>query len=100
MLAEVLCCKLVGALGLLKQKRLFQSWELVSYLVLWAYLTTKDYIGAEHKLHSISKLFISQLIIPQVMFFECIYIPRVLNTGTWIQQGEIFYYAGLHKNRC
>ena len=31
-------------------------------------LTTKDYIRAEHKLHSISKSFISLVIIPQVMF--------------------------------
>ena len=42
---------------------------LVSKLVLWAQSTTKDYIRAEHKLHSIVELFISQVIIPQVMFF-------------------------------
>ena len=28
-----------------------------------------DYIRAEHKLHSVSKLFISQVIIPQVMVY-------------------------------
>ena len=33
-------------------------WKLVSQLVLWAQSTTKDYIRAEQKLHSISKLFI------------------------------------------
>ena len=27
-----------------------------------------------------------------------IYIPRALNTGTCIQQGDIFYSAGLHRN--
>ena len=43
------------------------SVQLVSYLVLWAQSTTKDYIKAEHKLHSTSKLFISQVIIPQVI---------------------------------
>ena len=32
--------------------------------------TTEDYIRADHKLHSISKLFISQVIIPQVLFFS------------------------------
>ena len=37
--------------------------------MLWAQSTTKDYIRAEHKLHPISKLFISQAIIPQVMSF-------------------------------
>ena len=60
--------------------------------------TTKDYIRAEHKLHSISKLVISQVIIPQSQGFQPIYIPRALNTGTCIQQGYLFYSAGLHRN--
>ena len=54
--------------------------------------------GCEHKLHSISKSFISQAIIQQVMFFEPIYIPRALNTGTCIRQGDRFYSAGQHRN--
>ena len=29
-----------------------------------------------------------------------IYIPRALNTGTCIQQGDLFYSAGLHRIRC
>ena len=49
---------------------------------------------------TISKLFILQVIIPQFMFFEPIYIPRALNTGTCIQQGDPFYSSGLHRNRC
>ena len=32
------------------------------------------------------------------MFSEPIYIPRALNTGTCIQQGDLFYSAGLDKN--
>ena len=57
--------------------------------------TTNDYIGAQHKLQSISKLFISQVIIPQVMFclvffLKPIYIPRALNMGTCIRQGDLF----------
>ena len=32
------------------------------------------------------------------MFFEPIYIPRALNTGTCIRQGDQFYSAGLHRN--
>ena len=40
--------------------------ERVSSFVLWALSTTKDYIRAERKLHSISG---SKLFIPQVMFF-------------------------------
>ena len=65
---------------------------LVSKLVLWAKSTTKDYIRAEHKLHFTSRLFISQVIIPQVMFLKPIYIPRALNTGTYIQQGDVTYF--------
>ena len=30
--------------------------------------------------------------------FQHIYIPRALNTGTCIQQGDLFYSAGLHRN--
>ena len=29
---------------------------------------------------------------------EPVYIPRALNTGTYIQQGDLFYSAGLHRN--
>ena len=50
---------------------------------------------------TISKLVISQVIIPQshvFFFFKAIYIPRSLNTGTCIQQGDLFYSAGLHSN--
>ena len=66
--------------------------------MLRAQSTTKNYIRAEHKLHSISKLFISQVIIPQVKFSEPIYILRALNTGTCLWQGDLFNSAGLHRN--
>ena len=71
---------------------------LVSYLVLWAQSTTKNYIRAEHKLHSISKLFFSQVIISQGMFFKPSYILQALYTGTCLRQGHLFYSAGLHRN--
>ena len=32
------------------------------------------------------------------MFFWPIYIPRALNTGTCIQQCDLFYSSGLHRN--
>ena len=32
------------------------------------------------------------------MFFEPIYIPRALNMGTCIRQGDLFYSAGLDRN--
>ena len=32
------------------------------------------------------------------MFLEPIHIPRALNTGTCLRQGDLFYSAGLHKN--
>ena len=31
-------------------------------------------------------------------FFSPLYIPGALNTGTCIQQGDLFYSAGLHRN--
>ena len=34
------------------------------------------------------------------MFFEAIYIPRALNTGTCLRQGGLFYSAGLHRNHA
>ena len=42
--------------------------------------------------------FISQVIIPQVMFVEPIYIPQALNRGTRLWQGDLSYSAGLHRN--
>ena len=68
--------------------------------MLLAQSTTKDYIRAEHKLYYNSKSNISQVIIlPQVMFFEPIYMPRALNTGTCMQQGDLFYSAGQHRKK-
>ena len=32
------------------------------------------------------------------MFFESVHIPRALNTGTCIRQGDLFYCAGLNRN--
>ena len=64
------------------------SVQLVSYLVLWAWSTTKDYIKAEHKLHSTSKLFISQVIIPQVILVSS--LVAALSSVS---------HEGLHKGR-
>ena len=69
--------------------------------MLKAQSTTKDYIRVEHKLYYNSKLtIISQVIIlPQVRFLEPNYMPRALNTGTCIQQGDLFYSAGQHRKK-
>ena len=32
------------------------------------------------------------------MFFKPIYIPQALNMGTCIQQGDLFYSAGLQRS--
>ena len=32
------------------------------------------------------------------MFFKPIYIPQALNTGTCLRHGDLFYFAGLHRN--
>ena len=118
--------------------------------MLSAQSTTEDYIRAEHKLQSVSKLFILQIIIPQDFgAYSCsagtqnclaswcfeprqpqritsglktnlLYLPVIhftsnyttshvflaykyssgtqLNTGTCIQQCDLFYSAGLHRN--
>ena len=58
--------------------------ELVSSLVIWAQSTTKDYIRAEHKLHSICKLFISQVIIPHVFH---VFLAYLYSAGT--QHGNL-----------
>ena len=34
-----------------------------------------------------------------LLFFEPVYIPQALSTGTCIQQGDLFYFVGLHRNR-
>ena len=47
-------------------------------------------LRSEHKLHSISRLFISQII--QVMFFFLAYVSWALNTRTCIQQGNLKYF--------
>ena len=31
---------------------------------------------------------------------EPIYIAQALNKGTCIQQGDLFYSVGVHRNRC
>ena len=33
------------------------------------------------------------------MFFEPIYMPRALNTGTCVQQGDLFYSAGQRRKK-
>ena len=38
------------------------------------------------------------MMMTMMMSFEPIYIPRALNTGTCIRQGDLFYSAGLHRN--
>ena len=70
---------LVGALSPVNHKGLHQGWTQTSLYL---------------------PVFISQVIIPQVMFCEPICILRALSTGTCIKQGDLFYSAGLHRNQC
>ena len=51
-------------------------------LMLWAQSATNDYIRAEHKLPSISKLFISQVIIPQVTLLVFFFLAYLFSKGT------------------
>ena len=68
--------------------------------MLGAQSATKDYIRAEHKVHSIFMLFVSQVLIPQVMFLEPIYVPRALDMGTGLRQGDLFYSGDLPRNHA
>ena len=74
----------------------------VSTLVLRAQSTTKDYIRAEHKLlspsYSFHKSSYYMSVVGFFLVFFPIFIPWALNTRTCIQQGDLFYYAGLHRN--
>ena len=47
-----------------------------------------------------TKLFISQVIIPQVMFSKPINTPRALNMGTCLWQGDLLYSVALHRNHA
>ena len=83
--------------------------------MLYAQSTTKDYIRSENKLEFVSKLFIPQVITPQVFFFSQttiqllstiserktrktitlvlgpVYFLRSLSMGTCIQQDDLFF---------
>ena len=73
--------------------------------MLWAQSVTKDYIGAEHKLQSISKLFSPQVIIPQVFFSSNDSSNSIHSFGTQNQKnsntcfGAYLYSVGTqHRN--
>ena len=53
--------------------------------MLWAQSTTKDYIRAEHILHSISTSFISQVIMPQVFFKKKIFLAYLYSADTQLR---------------
>ena len=69
----------------LSQKRRRRR-KFVSRLVVWAQSITKAYIRAEQKLHSISKLFISQVITPQVICC-CCFLAYLCSAG--IKHGNL-----------
>ena len=69
-----------------------QPHHSVSSLVLWAQSTTKDYIRAEHKLHSFSKLVISQVI------SQLQRITSGLNTNFTFSPSYSFHKSSHHKS--
>ena len=68
----------VGALSPVSHKGLHQGWKQTSLYLKVIHFTSH---------HAISHVF----------FKNSIYIPWALNTGTCIQQGDLFYSAGLHR---
>ena len=69
---------LVGALSPVSHKGLHQGWTQTSLHLQVTHFTS----------HTISRV------------SGPIYIPQALSTGSCIQQGDLFYSAGLHRNRC
>ena len=75
------------------------------YLVLWAQSAAKGYIRAESKLQSFSRLFILQVIIPQISFFSSHNSNSIQNFGMQTQKdnstcfGVCLYSVGTqHRN--
>ena len=69
--------------------------SLLVKLVLWAQSATKDYIRAEHTLHSIFKILISQVIIPQVMFKKFFFFSLFIFRGHSTREpasGSVTYF--------
>ena len=78
-------------------------------------LNTNFTLSPSHSFHK-SFYYKSLLLRPQLKFYpqfrnansektiahvlEPIHTPQALNTGICIQQGELFYSAGLRRNRC
>ena len=77
-LSGELVSQFVGALSPVNHKGLHQGWTPTS-LSLHVY---SFHMSLYHK----------------SCFFKPSYIPRVLNTGTCLWQGDLFYSAGLHRN--
>ena len=68
--------------------------------MLWAQSTKKDYIRAEHKLHSISRLLISQVITPQVMFFLAYLYSAGTQYGSRHPAGWPSLFCGPTQETC
>ena len=71
----------VGTLSPVNHKGLHQGWTQTSLYLQVVHFTSH---------HTTSRVF--------CCLFKQVYIPRVLNTGTCIHQGDLFYSAGLHRN--
>ena len=74
-----LVSELVGALNPVNYKGLHQGWTQTSFYLQVIHFTSYDTTSWGGS-------------------GETIYIPRALNMGTCIQQGDLFYSAHLHRN--
>ena len=76
-------CSLVGALSPVNHEGLHQGWTQTSFYLQVIHFTS---------LYTTSNVWIFFLLKP-------IYIPRAYNTGTCNQQGDLVYFAGLHRSQ-
>ena len=93
---------LVGVLSLVNQEGLYQ---LNTDFNLQVIHSTSHYITSLLFFHLKPQLkfypqFRNAKLVKQTHVLEPICIPRALSTRTCIQQGDLFYSAGLHRNRC
>ena len=90
---------LVGGLSPANHEELHQGWTQTS-VYLQVIHSTSLFFSLEPQLRFYPQFRNAKPEKQLTHVFEPIHIPRALNTGTCIQQGDLFYSAGLRRNWC
>ena len=95
--------QLVGALNPVSHKGLPKGWIQTS-IYLQVIHSTRHYTTSLFFPQTTAKILSTisehKTRKKQKHVLEPIYIPRALSTGTCIRQGDLFYFASLHRKRC